>query len=95
MATKKITLNELRGLVKLIIKEELENISHDDQKEWSEKKSRMYDKYVDAHNKIEDLKVELKQAKGRKDKEDIKRIELRIKNLEFAKKTSKEEFDKL
>ena len=95
MATKKMSLNELRSLVKQIIKEEIDNSSYDDQKKWSKNKSRMYDKYVDAHNKIEDLKDELKQAKGRKDKEEIKRIELRIKNLEFAKKISKREFDKL
>jgi hypothetical protein len=95
METKKITLNKLRTLVKHIIKEEIKNNSVEDQKTWSDKKSKMYDAYVDAHNKIEDLKDELKRAKNRKDSDDIKRINLRIKNLEFAKKASKEEFDKL
>jgi len=95
MTTKKITLNELRTLVKQIIKEEIKNNPVEDQKTWSDKKSKMYDAYVDAHNKIEDLKDELKRAKNRKDSDDIKRINLRIKNLEFAKKASKEEFDKL
>jgi len=95
MTTKKIILNELRTLVKQIIKEEIKNNSVEDQKTWSDKKSKMYDAYVDAHNKIEDLKDELKRAKNRKDSDDIKRINLRIKNLEFAKKASKEEFDKL
>jgi len=95
MTTKKIILNELRTLVKQIIKEEIKNNPVEDQKTWSDKKSKMYDAYVDAHNKIEDLKDELKRAKNRKDSDDIKRINLRIKNLEFAKKASKEEFDKL
>lgn len=95
MATKKIILNELRNLIKKIIKEGIENNSIEDQKKWSDKKTRMYDAYVNAHNKLEDLKDELKRAKGRKDFEDIKRINLRIKNSELAKKTSKEEFYKL
>jgi acetyl-CoA carboxylase carboxyltransferase component len=91
MATKRISLNELRRLVKQIINEEIS----EDQKSWSDKKSKMYDAYVNAHNELEDLKDELKRSKNRKDEEDVKRINIRIRNLEFAKKTSKEKFDEL
>ena len=95
MATNKITLNEFRNLIKQIINEEIKSDSYEQQKNWSTKKSRMYDAYSNAHNKIKDLEDELKMAKGRKDNEEIKKIQNRIRENKFAKKAAKEEFDKL
>lgn len=83
-----------RGKNKLKIPSNEMSFSAEEQKSWGADKIKFYDSYVDAHNKIQDLKEELKQAKLRKDKELIKSLELRIATNEHAKKTSKEYFDK-
>ena len=95
--TKKVYSDKLKNIVRTLIKEEFNNMSYssDEQKDWSEKKSKMYDNYVNAHNKLEDLKDELKKAKNRKDRDEIKRIQIQIKGKEIARDTSKEEFNKL
>ncbi len=83
-----------RGKNKLKIPSNEMSFRAEEQKSWGADKIKFYDSYVDAHNKIQDLKEELKKAKLRKDKELIKSLELRIAANEYAKKTSKEYFDK-
>jgi hypothetical protein len=71
------------------------DFSAKDQKDWSEKKSRMYDSWANSSNELKDLEDDLKKAKGRDDKEEIKRLNNRIAQKKIAIKTSKEEFKKL
>jgi hypothetical protein len=71
------------------------DFSAEDQKDWSEKKSRMYDSWANSSNELKDLEDDLKKAKGRDDKEEIKRLNNRIAQKKIAIKTSKEEFKKL
>ena len=71
------------------------DFSAKDQKDWSEKKSRMYDSWANSSNELKDLEDDLKKAKGRDDKEEIKRLNNRIAQKKITIKTSKEEFKKL
>jgi len=71
------------------------DFSSKDQKDWSEKKSKMYDVWVNKSNELVDLKDDLKQAKNRNDKDEVKRINNKILQKQIAIKTAKEEFQKL
>jgi DNA polymerase III sliding clamp (beta) subunit (PCNA family) len=72
----------------------INNVSLDEQKSWSPEKTKMYDAYVNAHNKIQDLKDELKIARLIKDNELINKLKNRIKENEHAKLISEEYFNK-
>lgn len=54
--------------------------SIEEQKTWDEKKITIYDAYANSYNAYQDLLQERKQAIGRNDKEEIKSIDLRLKN---------------
>jgi uncharacterized protein YggL (DUF469 family) len=70
------------------------NASLSEQKKWSDKQNRLYDLYANHNNEIVDLKEDLLRAKNRKDKEEIKVIERRIKNKKYAINFIKQEFYK-
>jgi len=71
------------------------DFSAKDQKDWSEKKSKMYDIWANKSNELIDLKDDLKKAKSRNDKDEIKIINNKISQKQIAIKTAKEEFQKL
>jgi uncharacterized small protein (DUF1192 family) len=54
--------------------------SIEEQKTWDEKKTRIYDAYVNSYNTYKDLLEERKRAIGRNDKDEVKSIDLRLKN---------------
>lgn len=70
-----------------------ENFSSEEQKNWSETKSKLWDAYANASNKLDDLKDELKMAKKRGDKEDIKEIQKRIKIAKHKVDWTKNNFE--
>jgi len=67
------------------------SFTSEQQKDWSKAKSNAYDKYVEVHNKIEDLKDSLKSAKDPDDKKEIKK---KIALAKIALPACKEKFDK-
>jgi hypothetical protein len=71
------------------------NASLSEQKKWSDKQNRLYDLYANHNNEIVDLKEDLLRAKNRKDKEEIKVIERRIKNKKYAINFIKKNFIKI
>jgi tetratricopeptide (TPR) repeat protein len=71
------------------------DFSAKDQKDWSEQKSKMYDVWVNKSNELVDLKDDLKKAKNRNDKDEVKRINNKILQKQIAIKTAKEKFQKL
>jgi len=75
----------------LNIDESAMSFTSEQQKDWSVAKSNAFDKYVDMHNKIEDLKDDLSKAK---DPEDKKAIKLKIRLAKYALPACKEKFDK-
>jgi uncharacterized small protein (DUF1192 family) len=54
--------------------------SIEEQKTWDKKKTRIYDAYVNSYNTYKDLLEERKRAIGRNDKDEVKSIDLRLKN---------------
>lgn len=58
--------------------------SIEEQKTWDEKKTRIYDAYVNSYNSYQDLLQERKRAIGRNDKDEVKSIDLRLKNKLLA-----------
>ena len=54
--------------------------STEEQKTWDEKKTRIYDAYVNSYNTYQDLLEERKRAIKRNDKDEVKSIDLRLKN---------------
>jgi hypothetical protein len=71
------------------------DFSAKDQKDWSEQKSKMYDVWANNSNELVDLKDDLKKAKNRNDKDEVKRINNKILQKQIAIKTAKEKFQKL
>ena len=71
------------------------DFSSKDQKDWSEQKSKMYDVWANKSNELVDLKDDLKKAKNRNDKDEVKRINNKILQKQIAIKTAKEKFQKL
>jgi chromosome segregation ATPase len=71
------------------------DFSAKDQKDWSEQKSKMYDVWANKSNELVDLKDDLKKAKNRNDKDEVKRINSKILQKQIAIKTAKEKFQKL
>ena len=71
------------------------DFSAKDQKDWSEQKSKMYDVWANKSNELVDLKDDLKKAKNRNDKDEVKRINNKILQKQIAIKTAKEKFQKL
>ena len=71
------------------------DFSAKDQKDWSEQKSKTYDVWANKSNELVDLKDDLKKAKNRNDKDEVKRINNKILQKQIAIKTAKEEFQKL
>jgi len=63
------------------------DFSAKDQKDWSEKKSKMYDIWANKSNELIDLKDDLKKAKSRNDKDEIKIINNKISQKQIAIKT--------
>jgi predicted nucleic acid-binding Zn-ribbon protein len=71
------------------------DFSAKDQKDWSEQKSKTYDVWANKSNELVDLKDDLKKAKNRNDKDEVKRINNEILQKQIAIKTAKEKFQKL
>lgn len=70
-----------------------ENFSSEEQKNWSETKSKLWDAYANASNKVKDLEDELKMVKRRGDKDDIKELQKRIKIAKLTAKWTKNNFE--
>lgn len=68
------------------------SFSASEQQNWSKKKSFMYDLYVSHSNDLVDLKEYLKKAKNRKDTNEVKRLNIKKRNLEYSINYIKDKF---
>jgi hypothetical protein len=68
------------------------SFSASEQENWSKKKSFMYDLYVSHSNDLVDLKEYLKKAKNRKDTNEVKRLNIKKRNLEYSINYIKDKF---
>ena len=68
------------------------DFSLSEQKKWTENQSKMYDHYVNHSNGLVDLEEALTKAKNRKDTDEIKRLELKKKELKHSIRFIEENF---